>query len=113
MYLVENGVQQVFFQTKWQPKETKPFVLFVGGISPRKGIQDLMRVFRDPRLSENQLDVIGGVEGERSEKCEKVAHPTFVGWGEKQQRRRHSTWHRRGAWYCRQGQIRAPMPSRR
>jgi glycosyltransferase involved in cell wall biosynthesis len=81
--LVEYGVQQVFFQTKWQPEETKPFALFVGGISPRKGIQDLMRAFRDPRLSEYQLDVIGGVEGEWSEKLQKSAPPNICWLGRK------------------------------
>ena len=69
--LVEYGVQQLFFQTKWQPEETKPFALFVGGISPRKGIQDLMRAFRDPKLSGGELVVIGGGEGEWSEKSAK------------------------------------------
>ena len=77
--LVEYGVQQLFFQTKWQPEETKPFALFVGGLSPRKGIQDLMRAFRDPKISGGELVVIGGGEGAWSEKLQKGA-PSNIRW---------------------------------
>lgn len=62
-YLVENGVQQVFLQRKSQPEKSKTFALFVGGISPRKGIQDLVEALRDPKLSGNELFVIGGGKG--------------------------------------------------
>ena len=81
--LVEYGVQQVFFQTKWQPEETKPFALFVGGISPRKGIQDLVEAFRDQKLSGRELVVIGGGEGEWSEKLQKSAPPNIRWLGRK------------------------------
>jgi glycosyltransferase involved in cell wall biosynthesis len=79
MELIEYGVQQVFFQTKWQPEEKKPFALFVGGISPRKGIKDLVEAFRDPKLSGNELFVIGGGEGEWSENLQKGA-PSNIRW---------------------------------
>ena len=81
--LVEYGVQQVFFQTKWQPEETKPFALFVGGISPRKGIQDLVRAFCELSLSSYQLVAIGGSEGEWSEKLQKSASPNIRWLGRK------------------------------
>jgi len=81
--LVEYGVQQVFFQTKWQPEETKPFALFVGGISPRKGIQDLVEAFRDPKLSSSELVVIGGGEGVWSENLRKSAPPNIRWLGRK------------------------------
>jgi len=81
--LVEYGVQQVFFQTKWQPEETKPFALFVGGISPRKGIQDLVEAFRDPKLSGSELVVIGGGEGEWSENLQKNPPPNIRWLGRK------------------------------
>ena len=81
--LVEYGVQQVFFQTKWQPEKTKPFALFVGGISPRKGIQDLVEAFRDPKLSGSELVVIGGGEGEWSENLQKGAPPNIRWVGRK------------------------------
>ena len=81
--LVEYGVQQVFFQTKWKPEETKPFALFVGGISPRKGIQDLVEAFRDPKLLGKELVVIGGGDGEWSENLRKSAPPNIRWLGRK------------------------------
>jgi glycosyltransferase involved in cell wall biosynthesis len=81
--LIEYGVQQVFFETKWQPEKTKPFALFVGGISPRKGIQDLVRAFRDPKISGSELVVIGGGEGEWSENLQKSAPPNIRWLGRK------------------------------
>jgi glycosyltransferase involved in cell wall biosynthesis len=81
--LIEYGVQQVFFETKWQPEETKPFALFVGGISPRKGIQDLVEAFRSPKLSGSELVVIGGGEGGWSENLQKGAPPNIRWLGRK------------------------------
>ena len=81
--LVEYGVQQIFFQTKWQPDEKNPFALFVGGISPRKGIQDLVGAFRDPKLSGRELVVIGGGEGVWSENLQKSAPPNIRWLGRK------------------------------
>jgi len=81
--LVEYGVQQVFFQTKWQPEEKNPFALFVGGISPRKGIQDLVEAFRSPKLSGSELVVIGGGEGGWSENLQKGAPPNIRWLGRK------------------------------
>jgi glycosyltransferase involved in cell wall biosynthesis len=81
--LIEYGVQQVFFQTKWQPEKTKPFALFVGGISPRKGIQDLVGAFRDPKLLGSELVVIGGGEGVWSENLQKSAPPNIRWLGRK------------------------------
>jgi glycosyltransferase involved in cell wall biosynthesis len=81
--LIEYGVQQVFFQTKWQPEETKPFSLFVGGISPRKGIQDLVEAFRDSKLSSSELVVIGGGEGVWSENLQKGASSNIRWLGRK------------------------------
>jgi glycosyltransferase involved in cell wall biosynthesis len=81
--LVEYGVQQVFFQTNWQPEEKTPFALFVGGISPRKGIQDLVEAFRDPKLSASELVVIGGGEGEWSENLQNNAPPNIRWLGRK------------------------------
>ena len=83
VYLVENGVQQVFFQTKWQPEKSKPFALFVGGISPRKGIQDLVEAFRDQKLLGKELVVIGGGEGVWSENLQKNAPPNIRWLGRK------------------------------
>jgi glycosyltransferase involved in cell wall biosynthesis len=81
--IVEYGVQQVFFQTKWEPEETNPFALFVGVVSPRKGIQDLVEAFRDQKLSGRELVVIGGGEGEWSENLQKSAPPNICWLGRK------------------------------
>jgi glycosyltransferase involved in cell wall biosynthesis len=81
--LAKQRVQQVFFQTKWQPEETKPFALFVGGISPRKGIQDLVGAFRDSKISSSELLVIGGGEGEWSENLQKGSPPNIRWVGRK------------------------------
>ena len=81
--LVEYGVQKVFFQTTWQPEEKTPFALFVGGISPRKGIQDLVEAFRDPKISGSELVVIGGGEGGWSENLQKSAPPNIRWLGRK------------------------------
>ena len=81
--LVEYGVQQVFFQTKRQPEETKPFALFVGGISPRKGIQDLVRAFRHPKILGKELVVIGGGESVWSENLQNNAPPNIRWLGRK------------------------------
>jgi glycosyltransferase involved in cell wall biosynthesis len=81
--LIEYGVQEVFFQTKWQPEKSKPFALFVGGISPRKGIQDLVEAFRDPKLLGKKLVVIGGGEGVWSENLQKNAPPNIRWLGRK------------------------------
>jgi glycosyltransferase involved in cell wall biosynthesis len=81
--LVEYGVQEVFFQTTWQPEETKPFALFVGGISPRKGIQDLVEAFRGPKLLGEELVVIGGGEGAWSENLQKGASSNIRWLGRK------------------------------
>ena len=81
--IVEYGVQQLFFQTKWQPEEKTPFALFVGGISPRKGIQDLVEAFRDQKLLGKELVVIGGGDGEWSENLRKSAPPNIRWLGRK------------------------------
>jgi glycosyltransferase involved in cell wall biosynthesis len=81
--LAKQRVQQMFFETKWQPEKSKLFSLFVGGISPRKGIQDLVEAFRSPKLSGSELVVIGGGEGEWSENLQKGAPPNIRWSGRK------------------------------
>jgi glycosyltransferase involved in cell wall biosynthesis len=77
--IIEYGVQQVFLKTKWMPDKKKSYALFVGGISPRKGIQDLVEAFKDARLFGQDLFVIGGKEGEWSGKLQKRA-PHNIRW---------------------------------
>jgi glycosyltransferase involved in cell wall biosynthesis len=81
--LAKQRVQQMFFETKWQPEKSKLFALFVGGISPRKGIQDLVEAFRSPKLSGSELVVIGGGEGAWSENLQKGASSNILWLGRK------------------------------
>jgi glycosyltransferase involved in cell wall biosynthesis len=77
--IVEYGVQKIFFLTKWEPAIEKKLTIFVGGIRPGKGIQDLVEAFRDPALSGSELVVVGGVEGKWAKKLQKSA-PANVRW---------------------------------
>ena len=60
VHLVEYGVQDVFMNTQWQPDPETPAAIFVGSVTPRKGIQDAVAAFRDPSLAHAQLWVVGG-----------------------------------------------------
>ena len=77
--IVEYGVQKIFFLTKWEPAIEKKLTIFVGGIRPGKGIQDLVEAFRNPALSSSELVVIGGVDGEWAKKLQKSA-PANINW---------------------------------
>ena len=81
--IVEYGVQKIFFLTKWEPAIEKKLTIFVGGIRPGKGIQDLVEAFRDPALSGSELVVIGGVDGEWAKKLQKSAPPNIRWLGRK------------------------------
>jgi len=77
--IVEYGVQKVFFETKWSPDEKTPLAIFVGSISPRKGIQDLVAAFSDPRLADYKLAVVGGGEGLWADDLQRSA-PRNIRW---------------------------------
>jgi glycosyltransferase involved in cell wall biosynthesis len=61
--VVEYGVQSQFFEAHWNPDPRKPLAIFVGTLCPRKGIQDLVAAFRDPRLAGASLWVVGDGNG--------------------------------------------------
>ena len=77
--LVEYGVQSHFFDIAWTPNPVKPVVIFVGSITPRKGIQDLIAAFRDPSLAHAELWVVGGESGAWGEKL-RSRSPQNVHW---------------------------------
>jgi glycosyltransferase involved in cell wall biosynthesis len=56
---VEYGVQERFFEQVWEPDERRPAAIFVGTIDERKGVQDAVEAFRDPRLQDRRLVVVG------------------------------------------------------
>jgi len=71
--LVEYGVKEHFFNVQWQPDPQKPVAIFIGSISPRKGIQDAIAAFRDPQLAHAELWIIGNKCGPWSEQLQHEA----------------------------------------
>ncbi len=57
--LVEYGVDDLFLDVAWNPDPARPVALFVGTISPRKGVQDLVAAFAHPSLAGVELRIIG------------------------------------------------------
>jgi glycosyltransferase involved in cell wall biosynthesis len=57
--VLEYGVSNIFFKTKWKPEKRKPIFLFVGTPIRRKGIQDLILAFKDKSLQTSELWVVG------------------------------------------------------
>ena len=77
--LVEYGVQPHFFDVAWTPDPEKPAAIFIGSITARKGIQDLVAAFRDPALAHAELRVVGGDAGEWGERL-RAGAPDNVRW---------------------------------
>jgi len=57
--VIEYGVSNIFFKTKWKPKKQKPIFLFVGTPIRRKGIQDLISAYQDKSLEKSELWIVG------------------------------------------------------
>jgi glycosyltransferase involved in cell wall biosynthesis len=77
--LVEYGVQPDFFDVKWNPDPHRPVAVFVGSLTPIKGIQDLVAAFRSSALSAGELWVIGGGSGHWFEKLRHNT-PSNIRW---------------------------------
>ncbi len=60
---VEYGVPEVFYRASWKPDAAKPVAIFVGTPERRKGIQDALSAFADPRLNRAELWIVGDKEG--------------------------------------------------
>lgn len=56
--LVDYGVNPEFFEARWNPS-TSPAVVFLGGVTKRKGILDLVEVAKAPEMSHITFKVIG------------------------------------------------------
>jgi len=56
---VEYGVNPRWFEATWNPDPTVPAAIFVGGINPRKGVQDLVAAFSDPELIDKECWIVG------------------------------------------------------
>ena len=57
--LVEYGADPLFFETPWEPDPSLPACLFVGSISPLKGIQDLVDVYSTSSPPPGELWIAG------------------------------------------------------
>lgn len=60
---VEYGVDPRFYSVSWEPDEAKKTVVFVGTVTPRKGVADLVDAFADPRLKDVDLWICGSGSG--------------------------------------------------
>jgi glycosyltransferase involved in cell wall biosynthesis len=76
--LVKYGVQDHFFNCKWNPEPNRRVALFVGSVLPRKGVQDAIAAFSDPRLADAELWVIGN-EGSWGTRL-RASAPKSVPW---------------------------------
>ena len=56
--LVDYGVHPAFFETAWNPAP-QPEVAFLGGVTKRKGIIDLIEVAKSPDLAQIKFKIIG------------------------------------------------------
>lgn len=56
---IEYGAHSAFFEATWQPNPERPAALFVGTLTARKGIQDLLQAFRSPKLKDTELWIAG------------------------------------------------------
>ena len=81
IFHIEYGVQECFFGEKWQPDGAKPVAAFAGAVEPRKGIQDAVRAFSDPRLAHAELWVIGADESRFADSLKRTATPNVKWFG--------------------------------
>ena len=84
--IIEYGVSNIFFKTKWKPEKRKPIFLFVGTPIRRKGIQDLISAFKDKLLQKSELWVVGDGDGEWLKKQKRMSSINTKWLGFKSQR---------------------------
>jgi glycosyltransferase involved in cell wall biosynthesis len=78
---VEYGVQQCFYEAVWHPEASRPVAVFTGSVEPRKGIQDIVKAFRDPRLKDAELWVLGADNTPFAKKLKENAPPNIKWFG--------------------------------
>ena len=74
--LVDYGVNPEFFEAQWEPAPD-PELLFLGSVSKRKGISDLIEIAKRPELAHIKFKIAG--EGELRTALEPQASPN-VEW---------------------------------
>jgi glycosyltransferase involved in cell wall biosynthesis len=80
--IVEYGVRNSFFSSKWNPEKEKPYAIFVGSIVARKGIEDLVEAFRNLKKEGYRLKVIGRAKTKYLSIIQKRAEGTVDWLGE-------------------------------
>jgi len=80
--IVEYGVRNNFFTTRWSPEKEKPYAIFIGSIVARKGIEDLIEAFRNLKKEGYRLKVIGRAKTKYLSIIQKRAEGTVDWLGE-------------------------------
>jgi glycosyltransferase involved in cell wall biosynthesis len=83
LHLVEYGVPALFYETTWAPDPARPRALFIGTPEPRKGIEDAVRAFADPRLAQTELHIVGDRGSSYAQKLERESPPNIRWLGKK------------------------------
>jgi glycosyltransferase involved in cell wall biosynthesis len=78
-FQVEYGVDPRFYTLEWTPDPDRKAVIFVGTLTPRKGVEDLLRAFATPGLAEVELWICGGLSGRYAGEL-RAAAPSNVKW---------------------------------
>ena len=76
---IEYGINPVFYDAVWAPKPENPVAVFVGTTDYRKGIQDAVYAFRDPRLQHADLWIFGDDDSPLANKLRPIS-PKNVKW---------------------------------
>ena len=89
VHIVLNGVPEPMARSQGRTAGRPLRILFVGNLSERKGVSDLLHALREPALRDVQLELVlaggGDVHGYRALACKLALQDrvTFLGWAEK------------------------------
>ena len=78
---IDYGVHEYFYKCSWNPRLGKPIAIFAGSVDPHKGIQDVIAAFRDSRLRDAELWVLGSDNSPQAAAIKKIAPPNVIWFG--------------------------------